>query len=72
MVDGDFDWDPVKARRNYNRHSVTFETARKAFADPFAVEILDDHKNFGEESIRGTSQSFNLPLACFIISKIGK
>jgi uncharacterized protein len=49
MVDGDFEWDPVKARRNYNNHGVTFETARKAFADPFAVEILDDRESYGEE-----------------------
>jgi len=30
-----FEWDEAKARRNYSKHGVTFETAKKAFADPF-------------------------------------
>jgi uncharacterized DUF497 family protein len=49
MNDGDFEWDATKARRNYQKHGVTFHAARKAFADPFMVEILDEREDYGEE-----------------------
>jgi uncharacterized DUF497 family protein len=38
-----------KAVANYARHGVTFEFASKAFADPFAVEALDDRENYDED-----------------------
>ncbi len=44
-----FDWHHAKARSNYAKHGVTFDTARKAFSDPFMVEILDDTEDYGEE-----------------------
>lgn len=31
------DWDPVKAAANRRKHGVSFETALRAFADPFAI-----------------------------------
>jgi uncharacterized DUF497 family protein len=49
MRNDDFEWDPSKARRNRAKHGVSFETAKKAFADPLMVEILDDRENYGEE-----------------------
>ena len=49
MNDDDFEWDEAKARRNYGKHGVTFERAKKAFADPFMVEILDEREDYGEE-----------------------
>ncbi len=49
MNDDDFEWDEAKARRNYSKHGVTFERAKKAFADPFMVEILDEREDYGEE-----------------------
>jgi uncharacterized protein len=49
MIDGDFEWDATKARRNYQKHGVTFHAAKKAFADPFVVEILDEREDCGEE-----------------------
>jgi uncharacterized DUF497 family protein len=47
--DDDFEWHHAKARSNYAKHGVTFDTAKRAFADPFAVEVLDDSADFGEE-----------------------
>lgn len=47
--DAEFEWDRAKARSNYARHGVAFETARKAFSDPFMVEVLDDSEDYGEE-----------------------
>ena len=49
MNDADFEWDDAKARRNYNRHGVTFEIAKKAFRDPAMVEILDEREDYGED-----------------------
>jgi uncharacterized DUF497 family protein len=48
-LDDDFEWHAAKARSNYNKHGVTFESARRAFADPFMVEVLDDSEDYGEE-----------------------
>jgi uncharacterized DUF497 family protein len=49
MIDEEFEWDAAKARLNYRKHGVTFHLAKKAFADPFTVEILDEREDHGEE-----------------------
>ena len=38
----EFEWDPVKAQTNWNKHGVDFESATKAFFDPLALTILDE------------------------------
>jgi uncharacterized DUF497 family protein len=38
MAEPEFEWDPVKAAQNEADHGVTFEMARDAFKDPFALE----------------------------------
>ena len=47
----DFEWDVRKAATNWRDHGVSFEHATKAFADLFAVEVIDDRKDYGEERI---------------------
>jgi uncharacterized protein len=37
-----FEWDDDKARTNRAKHGISFETAARAFLDPFAVERLDE------------------------------
>ena len=37
----EFDWDPAKARRNLQKHGVSFERAARVFLDPFAISIFD-------------------------------
>jgi uncharacterized DUF497 family protein len=32
-----FEWDPAKAKINLRKHRVSFETAARVFADPFAL-----------------------------------
>ena len=32
-----FEWDPAKAASNRRKHGVSFETALRVFADPFAL-----------------------------------
>jgi uncharacterized DUF497 family protein len=36
-----FEWDPIKAASNLRKHGVTFETAIRVFADPFALTGQD-------------------------------
>jgi len=47
--DDAFEWHHAKARSNYAKHGVSFETAKRAFSDPFVVEVLDDTEDYGEE-----------------------
>lgn len=44
-----FEWDKSKAKDNYAKHGVSFEVAKRAFKDPFALEFLDDREHYGEE-----------------------
>ena len=37
-----FEWDPAKAKANIARHGVSFEAAQAVFADPQALELLDN------------------------------
>jgi uncharacterized DUF497 family protein len=36
-----FEWDPAKAKINLQKHRVSFETAARVFADPFALTEQD-------------------------------
>jgi uncharacterized DUF497 family protein len=36
-----FEWDAAKAASNLRKHRVSFETAIRAFADPFALTDQD-------------------------------
>lgn len=38
----EFEWDPVKARVNFNKHALDFERAATVFLDPLAVTIPDE------------------------------
>jgi uncharacterized protein len=49
MLDDDFEWYAAKAHSNYDKHGVTFDRAKKVFADPLMVETLDAREDYGEE-----------------------
>ncbi len=36
-----FDWDAAKAESNFQKRRVSFETATRVFADPFALTVQD-------------------------------
>jgi uncharacterized DUF497 family protein len=36
-----FEWDQTKAERNLKKHRVSFKTAARVFADPFAISEQD-------------------------------
>jgi uncharacterized DUF497 family protein len=42
MRDEAFEWDDTKAASHWRDHAVTFEMARDAFGDGFAIEWDDD------------------------------
>lgn len=43
-----FEWDLAKAKINLAKHRVSFETAARGFADPFAV-VEQDRIESGEQ-----------------------
>lgn len=44
-----FEWDPVKAQTNANKHGVTFEQATAVFNDPLALTIFDEDNSRDDE-----------------------
>ncbi len=40
-----FEWDATKANSNLRKHRVSFETAARVFADPFALVVQDRIEN---------------------------
>jgi putative transcriptional regulator len=51
MTNDDFEWDKVKAAANLAKHGVSFEQAREAFDDPFAIDFVDDREHHGEDRL---------------------
>ena len=51
MRGDDFEWDDAKAAKNWLDHGVSFEMAREAFKDPFAVERVDNRHDDNEERV---------------------
>lgn len=49
MNDGRFQWDEGKATSTYVKHGVRFEAAQRVFQDPFAIELIDDRHDYGED-----------------------
>lgn len=47
-ADDGFEWDDAKASLNWKKHGVTFEMARNAFHNAFAIEWLDDVQDAAE------------------------
>ena len=44
-----FEWDPVKAASNAKKHKVTFEVAKTAFFDDFAVQFFDEEHSSDDD-----------------------
>ncbi|MFZ1991222.1 MAG: BrnT family toxin, partial [Alphaproteobacteria bacterium] len=49
MISDEFEWDDAKAAANAAKHGVPFELAKAIFGDPFAIELMDDRHDYGEE-----------------------
>lgn len=45
----DFEWDPIKAKLNSQKHNVSFERATEIFLDPFMLSIFDKRHSETED-----------------------
>ena len=62
-----FEWEPVKARTNLEKHNVSFEEAASAFLDERGRVISDpDHRaEEGRQILLGMSRRWRLLVVCF-------
>lgn len=45
-----FEWDPIKAATNVDKHGVSFDEASTIFGDPHSLTIGDpEHSDLGDE-----------------------
>ena len=62
-----FEWDAVKALKNWEKHGVSFEEASSVFCDEFAVQFYDDgHSELEEDRflILGISNNSRMLMIC--------
>lgn len=61
-----FEWDPHKARANLKKHDVSFDEARTAFFDDFAIEFFDEEHAINEDRfiLLGMSSNAKLLVVC--------
>ena len=45
----EFEWDPDKADRNWQKHGVSFHEAATVFADPLAITYFDPGRSEEED-----------------------
>lgn len=63
-----FEWDPTKARKNIQKHGISFEEAITVFKDPLAFifdDVIHSEKEY-REIIIGSSALRRLVLVCFV------
>ncbi len=48
-MDLEFDWDEDKARKNWQKHGVSFNTATMVFRDEDRIEIYDEKHSINED-----------------------
>lgn len=44
-----FEWNPDKAKKNIQKHKISFERASSVFRDPNAISIVDEEHSKKEE-----------------------
>ncbi len=57
MAGGDYTWDPAKAAANRRRHGVTFDEAKTALEDEWAVTEADELHSDEEDRERTVGRS---------------
>jgi len=62
-----FEWSQAKADSNWRRHGVSFRAGTTVFKDPFAIELLDDREDYGEQRfvILGMAEAQTLLFAAY-------
>ena len=61
-----FTWDSTKDKANVNKHGVSFNEARSAFYDEYALQFFDpDHSDTEDRFIlMGASHKLNILVVC--------
>lgn len=59
----EFEWDPVKAAANLGKHGVSFEDAKRAFADPNRREFFKPQRGEDRFILIGESGDHLLAIA---------
>lgn len=44
-----FEWDPIKAKKNLSKHKISFEDATSVFKDKNSISVFDDSHSENEE-----------------------
>jgi len=62
-VQYNFEWYPVKAKTNLNKHGISFEEASKIFLGPLQLSLIDDDSENVERWITlGSTKAHKLQL----------
>ena len=66
-----FTWDPKKAKRNMQRHGLSFETGTEVFDDPFLLILEDCEDEYGElrYHVIGRAYSDCCSLSCMLTAR---
>jgi uncharacterized protein len=56
----EFEWDPEKAETNVRKHGISFELAKSAFSDPFALDLADEFEDELRSILLGTAEGIVL------------
>jgi len=66
-----FEWNEKKGRTNSKKHGVSFDEARTAFYDEFAIQFLDPEHSDEEERfiLLGTSFTLKTLVVCHFFRK---
>ncbi len=60
MKNLEFEWDTKKDKSNTKKHGVSFEEARTAFYDEYAIQFFDPEHSESEDRFLLLGSSFNL------------
>jgi hypothetical protein len=71
MINYNFEWDPIKAKSNLDKHGVNFEEAATVFRDPMALSIYDEEHSKEEDRwiTIGISNTGRLLVVCHTFQK---
>ena len=69
-----FEWDTRKAKKNFKKHNVSFESAATIFLDPRAITIFDSEHSESENRwiTLGINNAGDLLVAVHTFNQINK
>lgn len=61
-----FEWNPSKAKANQKKHGISFDEAKSAFYDEFAIQFFDEENSKTEDRflLLGMSSETRLLIVC--------